>query len=421
MPALTRGHDFSLEQMPLQDTVALPSGTERLGKPKEYVQQVELNPRDIENDVLMHTFDKIETADTFNGITRTPDGADELAQHAEALDELDLRHVVRSRTRTQSIYKADVIFDTPTGDLNGDDGVQTATYVYDEWDGKRRQYKPQWCHVHVSRPAPPTAHHAADAATILRHHAKTVHNVRQVMDAIRYRRCLKNRQSDGAEIDLDALVARYATVRSGHPPDERLYLSRRPHDRDLATFILVDMSYSTDAWIEGHRVLDISKESILVLGEAFEGWQDRVGIGGFYSHTRRDCRFVMIKSFDEPWQRCKAALASLEPTGYTRIGPALRHGIHLLQQERAAKKLLLLISDGKPTDYDHYEGRYGIADVRQAIREATRARIYVYAFAIDMQAKLYLPHMFGAGNFCILPHPTHLVRGLSVLYHRLSA
>jgi nitric oxide reductase NorD protein len=181
------------------------------------------------------------------------------------------------------------------------------------------------------------------------------------------------------------------------------------------------MSYSTDAWIEGHRVLDISKESILVLGEAFEGWQDRVGIGGFYSHTRRDCRFVMIKSFDEPWQRCKAALASLEPTGYTRIGPALRHGIHLLQQERAAKKLLLLISDGKPTDYDHYEGRYGIADVRQAIREATRARIYVYAFAIDMQAKLYLPHMFGAGNFCILPHPTHLVRGLSVLYHRLSA
>src|SRR5687767_3114364 len=92
-----------------------------------------------------------------------------------------------------------------------------------------------------------------------------------------------------------------------------------------------------------------------------------------------------------------------------------------LQQERAAKKLLLLISDGKPMDYDRYEGRYGIADVRQAIREALRARIHTYALAVDVQAKLYLPQMFGAGNFHILPHPTYLVRGLTDLYRRLSS
>ena len=421
MPASSRDRDVSPGQAPRLDAVAFPSGTERPGKPKEYIKQVELDQRDIDNDVLMHTFDKIETADAFNGVTRAPDGADELEQHAEALDELDLRHVTRSRTRTQSIYKADVTFDSSTGDLNDDGGVQAATFVYDEWDGKRRQYKPHWCHVHVSRPALPAPHHAAYAETVLRRHAKTVRDVRQAMEAIRYRRRLKNRQPDGADIDLDAVVDRYATVRSGHTPDERLYLSRRPHERDLATLILVDMSYSTDAWIQGRRVLDISKESILVLGEAFEGWQDRVGVGGFYSHTRRDCRFVRIKAFDESWRRCKAVLASLEPTGYTRIGPALRHGIHLLQQERAAKKLLLLISDGKPTDYDRYEGRYGIADVRQAVREATRARIHTYALAVDAQAKFYLPHMFGTGNFHILPHPAQLARGLSDLYHRLSA
>jgi nitric oxide reductase NorD protein len=122
---------------------------------------------------------------------------------------------------------------------------------------------------------------------------------------------------------------------------------------------------------------------------------------------------ICFKSFDQPWVRCKAALTTLTPTGYTRIGPALRHGIALLQHQQAARKLLLLISDGKPTDYDRYEGHYGIADVRQAIREAHQARIHTYALAVDVQAKRYLPQMFGSGNFQILPRPGHLVRGLT--------
>jgi len=114
-----------------------------------------------------------------------------------------------------------------------------------------------------------------------------------------------------------------------------------------------------------------------------------------------------------------ATLASVEPTGYTRIGPAIRHGIHLLQQQKATQRLLLLISDGKPTDYDRYEGRYGIADVRQAIREAGQVRIHTYALAVDVQAKLYLPEMFGAGHYQILPHPSYLVHSLAQLYTRL--
>jgi hypothetical protein len=40
-----------------------------------------------------------------------------------------------------------------------------------------------------------------------------------------------------------------------------------------------------------------------------------------------------------------AALTSLEPTGYTRIGSALRHGTALLQDQQAAKAPLLLSSD----------------------------------------------------------------------------
>ena len=83
----------------------------------------------------------------------------------------------------------------------------------------------------------------------------------------------------------------------------------------------------------------------------------------------------------------------LEPTGYTRIGPALRHGIALLERQRAARKLLLVLSDGKPVDYDRYEGRYGIADVRQAIREAHQAHIHSYALAIESRPSCTCPRV----------------------------
>jgi nitric oxide reductase NorD protein len=46
-------------------------------------------------------------------------------------------------------------------------------------------------------------------------------------------------------------------------------------------------------------------------------------------------------------------------------------------------------------------------------------RIHTYALAVDVQAKLYLPEMFGAGHYQILPHPSHLVHSLAQLYTRL--
>ena len=400
---------------------SLPTGTEQRGKAKEQVHRIELNQQDIDNDVLVHTFEKVETAEEFCGVTRTPDGADELAQHAEALDELDLRDVVRSHTQTRSIYRADVTLDVVVGEVEAAETSDTTRFLYDEWDGKARRYKQAWCRVSVTRPARHAAssHGSAYAAAVLRKHARHVRDLRMAFDRLRAVRVLKNRQPDGGEVDIDALIDRYATVRSGHQPDDKLYLVRRRQRRDLVTLLLLDLSSSTDSWIKGHRVLDVAKESLLVLGEVLSSYRDQVGIGGFYSYTRRDCRFVILKDFAEPWPQCKATLASVEPTGYTRIGPAIRHGIHLLQQQKATQKLLLLISDGKPTDYDRYEGRYGIADVRQAIREAGQVRIHTYALAVDVQAKLYLPEMFGAGNYQILPHPSYLVHSLAQLYTRL--
>jgi len=78
------------------------------------------------------------------------------------------------------------------------------------------------------------------------------------------------------------------------------------------------------------------------------------------------------------------------------------------------------ISDGKPTDYDRYEGRYGIADVRHALREAERLDISPHALAVDRVACDYLPAMFGPRGRHILPHPDRLPEVLTTVYGRLT-
>jgi nitric oxide reductase NorD protein len=42
-----------------------------------------------------------------------------------------------------------------------------------------------------------------------------------------------------------------------------------------------------------------------------------------------------------------------------------------------------LLTDGKPNDIDHYDGRYGIEDTRMAIGEARRMALRVLGVTID--------------------------------------
>jgi len=66
---------------------------------------------------------------------------------------------------------------------------------------------------------------------------------------------------------------------------------------------------------------------------------------------------------------------------------------------------MILISDGKPNDYDKYEGKYGVNDVKQALRELNERNINTYALAIEASAKFYLPQMFGEAITKYLLHP----------------
>ena len=173
--------------------------------------------------------------------------------------------------------------------------------------------------------------------------------------------------------------------------------------------------------LNAQRVLDVGTSALVALGDALEHVASRTAVIGFASYTRRDCRLAILKDFDAPWAAAHARLAALEPSGYTRIGPAVRHVTALLDRQPARRKLLVLLSDGKPTDYDRYEGRYGVADVHRAVDEADRQGVHVFAVALDQRARQHLPKMFGAGGFAVVTRPRDLVTAVGRLYQQRLA
>ena len=80
--------------------------------------------------------------------------------------------------------------------------------------------------------------------------------------------------------------------------------------------------------------------------------------------------FSVVKGFDDFTRLGLRRLHAISPAGYTRIGPAIRYALALMDRSGARRRLVLRLTDAKPTDYDQYEGRCGVEDVRQALREA---------------------------------------------------
>lgn len=121
-------------------------------------------------------------------------------------------------------------------------------------------------------------------------------------------------------------------------------------------------------------MIDVIRDSLHLLGEALDASNDDFALYGFSSRRRDHVRFNLIKNFNEAWgDVIHGRIKALEPGYYTRMGAAIRQAVDIINDHPAEKRLLLLLTDGKPNDLDIYEGRYGIEDTRMAIQEAHRA------------------------------------------------
>jgi len=290
---------------------------------------------------------------------------------------------------------------------------EPAVIEIDEWDYLRQSYRPGWCQLRLRR--------VEDTYNDFKYQTEQkypflVSQMRKVFEAMRDQPRYANRQTDGDEIDLDAVVEMYTARRAGEELTERLYIRRLNNDRNVSVCLLVDMSGSTKGWINLAM-----RESLVLFSEALNTLGDQYAILGFSGLTRQRCEIYQVKEFadaqqDQTYQR----IGNIQAKDYTRMGFAIRYATSRLMKTEARHRILLILSDGKPDDYDGYQGEYGIQDTRKAILEAQGHSISPYSITIDKQAQTYLPRLFGPGQYMILDDINRLPLKLSEVYRKLS-
>lgn len=412
-----RSSDNDAFDVPTPDTADSETVTEIEGKGQS---DVEVLPESAlngpENNMPEHVFEKTETIEEHGGLFRKSDDEESLEENEEALREVNMKHLVRTPERPRSIYRADVMLDGLCFETENE--APAVGIPYPEWDYRKAAYKPDWCFLNES------VQQEADStwpARVESKHGRLINQLKTQFATMTSEWLRLKRQPIGNEFDIDAVINSQVELRSGHSPSENLYQDRKRDLHDISAMILLDQSYSTDAWLNDVRVLDVINESIYCVGEVLEDYIETFSIAGFASNTRRACRFNVLKEFDERWSTVRDRLGAVQPEGYTRIGPALRHAHERLLNQKASRKIVILLTDGRPCDYDRYEGKHGIHDVKKAIETGLQHGIHTHAFAIEKQAAEYFPQMFTGRHFDILPNPDKLSGALVKLFAKLMA
>ena len=335
------------------------------------------------------------------------DDPDSARKAADDLDEISLGKISKAPATRLKLHLDLAPADVDRERLAGD-------HLYPEWDHKAGAWLPDHCRVLATEAEPAEAVVADPAA------AARIRAVRRRFDALRPRRVVLPQQPDGDDLDLDAVVRAQVDVIASGRGSDRVWRASRNTARDLAVSILLDASRSTESAVTGRPVIDIAREALTALAWGIEACGDDCAIHAF-SSLRRDRVYVQrCKDFDEPMGRTvEARIAGLRPGFYTRLGAAVRHVSANLAARARQRRLLIVITDGKPNDLDHYEGRHGIEDSRMAIREARRAGQAAYGIAIDAEARSWFPRLFGRGGFTVIPHPDRLSAALPGIYHQL--
>ncbi len=331
------------------------------------------------------------------------------ARVAEDLDELALS---RQRMRQGGGLKLDL--DLPAADF--DDVPLGEGIKLPEWDYRKQCLQKDFVNLQLMLPR------GAEAKPLPLHLSPLARRLRRQFEHLRNDRQWLRQQPQGSELDMQAWLDFHVERQNGQCAERGLFMEQRQNRRDLACLLLADLSMSTDAHLDNeHRVIDVVTDSLLLFGEALSAVGDPFALYGFSSLRRQQVRMQELKSFRQPYgDETRGRIQALKPGYYTRMGAAIRQATELLGACKQRRKLLLLVTDGKPNDLDLYEGRYGVEDTRQAVMEARKQGLLPFCITIDREAGDYLPYMFGANGYTLIKEPQQLPFRLPQLYKQLT-
>jgi nitric oxide reductase NorD protein len=366
---------------------------------------------------ILHKFEAILSMTEFLNLNRRVEDDDEdtARKAADDQDEIGLAQVSKAPATRLKLH-----LDLAPEDVERE--AISGKTIYPEWDVRTASYLPAHARVLESRAE-------ADLATSpFRDDPRAsarIRAVRRQFEALRPSLVSTPGHPDGDELDTERAVRAQVDLFASGEGSDRVWRQTRPERRDLAVSILLDVSRSTESAIPGHghqgrSVIDIEREALAALAWGLDACGDSFAIQAFSSLKRQRVFVQKIKDFHEPMGAdTEARIAALKPGHYTRLGAAMRHASAGLSAQSRKRRLLLVITDGKPNDLDHYEGRHGIEDSRMAVIEARRAGHAVFGITVDRDGKSWFPRIFGQGGFAVIPHPEKLIQTLPMIYRQL--
>jgi len=398
--------------MVAQGSAAVPAG-EAISAPPRLDSPVRKQARRQDNDqanrtdsFIIHRFESILSWVESMGLNRATDD-DDLENARKAAEDQD--HLTLSRHHKRAATRLRLHLDLAPQDA--DHERLAARFTYPEWNHRARAYMTDHCIVLEADAIPGISFNP---------NPRLLARVRRQFEALRPRRILLPRQVDGADLDLDALIEAQVNIRATGQGSDRIFRDQRCIERDLSVAILMDCSRSTESVVGTRSIIDTAREALAALAGGIDASGDRLAIWGFSSLKRDRVFLTRCKKFAE--QMCPdvtASIGGLLPGHYTRLGAAIRHASTQLAAEASARKLMLVLTDGKPNDLDHYEGIHGIEDSHMAVREARRLGQTVHGVIVDADGQDWFARIFGRDGFTLLPDPVRLGRALPEIYRSL--
>ncbi|MCK0207992.1 VWA domain-containing protein [Starkeya koreensis] len=298
-----------------------------------------------------------------------------------------------------------------------DEGVIVAAYP--EWDAGAGIERADWTSV---REMPAAAGEVRPLLRALERAAALRGRVARLVKAAKVGRAARlKRQAEGHDLDIDAVIEAAIATRAGEMPDLRVFRSSARLQRDLAVLVLVDVSHSTrERLADGASVLDVERLAVAMLAEALEKLGDDFALLAFASSGRGDVRVTPVKSFAEPYDAAALArLAGLQAGLSTRLGAALRHAGAQIARVRAFRKLVLVLTDGEPSDIDVAAGDL-VQDARRVVLQLRAQGIDTFGVTLDPAGVGSAPAIFGKTNAMPVRRVEDLPERLSELYFRLA-
>jgi len=311
--------------------------------------------------------------------------------------------------------------DNPIPDEAASGKPVAATFFYPEWNYRSRSEDQSWVTLRERSPA------SGDLKiidNIIAENQHLISRMKALLRAIRDGAAHRIRKlEEGDEIDINAAIRAQIDIRQGIPPDPRIMMRSARKTRDISVLMLLDFSRSMNEKIQDrqHTALQLTQQVSVLFAEAIEPIGDPFAIHGFYSDSRHFVEYFRLKDFDQAYDEVpKARIAGIKGQRGTRMGAAIRHATHHLNNQKSSKKLLLILTDGEPSDVDAPDRKYLHDDTKKSVEAAKRNGIHTYCISLDPAADQYVSRIFGAMNYMVVDHVKCLPEKVLLIYAGLS-